>query len=75
MESIETDPAVEQHICFGDLVREDGLTIEECTAGVTLTADEESSSAYVAGWLEPRRVFHELNSLLSCSHCSTLSVT
>lgn len=56
LESIETDPAVVQHICIGDLVREDGLTIEECTAGVTLTSDEESSSAYVAGWLESKCV-------------------
>ena len=42
----------DKHRCCGPLVAADGEAIESSISDVTLTANEESCCAYVAGWLE-----------------------
>lgn len=53
LQLIETQAEPTQHSCLGDAVDLGDATImEECTTTVTLTVNEESAAAYVAGWLE-----------------------
>ena len=53
LQSIEIQPESKEHTCLGTaIVLEDAASIERCVAEVTLTVNEESSAAYVAGWLE-----------------------
>ncbi|KAL8600389.1 hypothetical protein ACOMHN_052806 [Nucella lapillus] len=55
LESIEVESVPKEHICLGvSIDYEDAASMEMCTADVTLTASEESSAAYVAGWLESK---------------------
>jgi hypothetical protein len=55
LKSIEVLPEPKEHTCLGlVIVLEDAASIESCTAEVSLTANEESSAAYVAGWLESK---------------------
>ena len=56
LKSIEVLSEPKEHTCLGDIVLEDAVSIENCTAEVCLTANEESSAAYVAGWLESKCV-------------------
>ena len=56
LESLDTKAAPREHTCLGDaVVLDDATSMETCT-DVTLTANEETSSAYVAGWLERKCV-------------------
>jgi hypothetical protein len=52
LKSIEVQPEPKEHTCLGPVMVEDAVSIEKYTAEVTLTVNEESSAAYVAGWLE-----------------------
>lgn len=55
LESLETQAETKEHTCLGtDINLEDAASIERCTGDVTLTVSEESSAAYVAGWLESK---------------------
>ena len=55
LESLEIHPAPPQHQCMGiDVNIEDATSIEACIANIELTHFEESSCAYVAGWLEKK---------------------
>ncbi|XP_070180345.1 uncharacterized protein, partial [Littorina saxatilis] len=54
LQSIEFQSEPQKHICLGDVIAEDADVIEGCISGVTLTVNEESSCAYVAGWLESK---------------------
>lgn len=54
LQSIDTQPQPIEHTCMGTaIVLEDAASIERCTAE-TLTVNEKSSAAYVAGWLESK---------------------
>ena len=55
LQSIEVQPEPKQHTCLGTAIGvDDAASIEKCAAEVTLTVNEESSAAYVAGWLEKK---------------------
>lgn len=55
LESIEVESAPKEHTCLGISIDfEDAASMDICIAEVTLTASEESSAAYVAGWLESK---------------------
>ena len=54
LKSIELQPEPKGHTCLGPVMVEDAASIEKYTAEVTLTVNEESSAAYVAGWLETK---------------------
>ena len=48
----DDDSDTPKHVCSGPLVTEDAESIERSISDITLTANEESCCAYVAGWLE-----------------------
>lgn len=53
LQTLEVQTEEKQHKCLGAaIVLEDAAAMEKCMAEVTLTVSEESSAAYVAGWLE-----------------------
>ena len=56
LESIETESSGQKnHDCLGlDMVLEDAVVMEMCSSDIELTNCEESSAAYVAGWLEKK---------------------
>ena len=54
LQSIELQSEPQKHTCLGDVITEDAHAIENCISGMTLTVNEESSCAYVAGWLESK---------------------
>eukprot|EP00745_Piridium_sociabile_P001153 TRINITY_DN10714_c0_g2_i1.p1 TRINITY_DN10714_c0_g2~~TRINITY_DN10714_c0_g2_i1.p1 ORF type:complete len:837 (+),score=176.30 TRINITY_DN10714_c0_g2_i1:399-2909(+) len=54
LQSIELQSEPQKHTCLGDVIAEDADAIENCISGVNLSVNEESSCAYVAGWLESK---------------------
>lgn len=55
LESVEVESVAKEHTCLGiSITLEDAASMEICTAEIALTTSEESSSAYVAGWLESK---------------------
>ena len=57
LQSLEVQPEPKQHTCMEDAITlEDAASIETCITTVTLTVNEESCAAYVAGWLEMKCV-------------------
>ena len=55
LESVDVEAKPKEHTCLGTSVDfEDAASMEMCTADMALTPSEESSVAYVAGWLESK---------------------
>lgn len=54
LQSIELQSEPQKHTCLEDIIAEDADVMENCISGLTLTVNEESSCAYVAGWLETK---------------------
>jgi hypothetical protein len=52
LETLEFHQEENKHSCIGPMIPDDGALIENSIQNVTLTINEESSAAYVAGWLE-----------------------
>lgn len=50
--SLECQKEEKLHTCMGPMITDDAVSIESSIENVTLTTSEESSAAYVAGWLE-----------------------
>lgn len=60
LKSIEVHPEPKPHTCLGNAIVVDDAASIEKTAEVTLTINEVSSAAYVAGWLE-KKCFGEVD--------------
>ena len=52
LESLDFQKEEKIHTCMGPMIIDDATAIESIIENVTLTTKEESSAAYVAGWLE-----------------------
>ena len=52
LKSVEMDDQPKVHDCIGPLIVDDAASIENSISDVTLTNNEKSCCAYVAGWLE-----------------------
>ena len=60
LQDLDVDPTPQQHSCLGvDINLEDAVVMEICDAEVILTENEQSSAAYVAGWLEKKCTEHD----------------
>ena len=52
LKSLEFQKEEKKHTCMGPMIIDDAAAIERSIENVTLATKEESSGAYVAGWLE-----------------------